>query len=151
MLRKFVSSFLAIVLMVGCSSASSASKPKDPAGLASTIIEDLGLEENVDEVQARIIPGLFFFEDDVVSASSFYAADKLADCVGVFTTSDPDSCKNSVQEYLASRKAQLEMYAPSEVFKVDNAVIEANENTVIMIVCENIQDAKEEAEKLLSE
>ena len=41
------------------------------------------------------------------------------------------------------------MYAPSEVFKVDNAVIESSSDTVIFIVCDDLEKAKETAKAAL--
>lgn len=151
MFKKFVSSLLAITVLVGCSSGSTSSSysEKTPAELTAYIVEQLSLEENVSEVEERIIPGLFFFEDEVYEEGSFYVADKIADCIAVFKVTDTDSCIDTIEEYLSTRKAQLQMYAPSEVFKVDNAVIESNDDTVIMIVCDNLESAKDLAKEIL--
>ena len=150
MLKKLVSSIAAVIPLLGCGGGekSASGNPKD---MTAEIIKDLSLTDKVSEVEDRVIPGLFFFEQDTVSESSFYAADKLADCVGVFRTSNPESCEKCVKTYLETRKAQLEMYAPSEVFKVDNAVLESTEDTVVMIVCDDLESAGKEAKKLLGQ
>ena len=148
MLKKFVSSLLAVICLVGCSGGNSSSSNDTPADLTKKIIADLSLD-TVQEVETRVIPGLFFFEDGVYEEGSFYAADKLADCLGVFKVTDVKSAKETVQTYLDTRKSQLQMYAPSEVFKVDNAVIESNADTVIFIVCDDLEKAKETAKAAL--
>lgn len=171
MLKRFVSSLFVICLLMGCGSSSTTTtttntpeattqaetkaETKDTAKAleqvkkqAETIVNDLGLE-NVSAAKDRIIPGLFFFEEGAVEASAFYLADKQADCVGVFKANDVDSCKESIKTYLETLKAQLQTYAPDEIFKVDNSVVESNGDLVVMIVCDDIESAKKEASKIL--
>lgn len=149
MLKKFVSSLLVIFTLIGCSGSSSSSS-STPSEVAKNLVSTLSLEDTVSEVESRVIPGLFFFDDGVYEEGAFYAADKTADCLGVFKTSNPDSCEEAIKTYLSTRKEQLEMYAPSEVFKVDNAVIEKGTDTVIFIVCDDLEAAKEAAKTVLN-
>lgn len=148
MFKKFVSSVLAVLCLVGCSSGSSQTSNATPSDTATSLISSLSLD-TVQEVETRVIPGLFFFDDGVYEEGVFYAADKLADCLGVFKVTDTDSAIQTIQTYLSTRKSQLQMYAPSEVFKVDNAVIESNSDTVIFVVCDDLESAKEKVQEIL--
>lgn len=149
MLKKFVSSILVVLCLVGCSSGGSNSASNvTVSDTATSLISSLSLD-TVQEVETRVIPGLFFFEDGVYEEGAFYAADKLADCLGVFKVTDTDSAKETIQTYLETRKSQLQMYAPSEVFKVDNAVIESSSDTIVFVVCDDLESAKEKVEAIL--
>lgn len=141
MLKKFVSSLLVCMVLVGCGNAQS-SAGVTPSDLTAKMVEELSLGETVSAVEERYIPGLFFFEEDTVTQSSVYAAERLADCLGVFETSNVEDTRKAVQEFLDARKATLEMYAPSELFKMDHAIIEDNGSLVVFVVCEDIENAK---------
>lgn len=56
MLKKFVTSMIALFLLAGCSSGSSAeaAAAADPASDAAKIVEDLNLSDHMDQVQDRI-------------------------------------------------------------------------------------------------
>lgn len=152
MLKKFVTSVIALFLLAGCSSGSSAeaAAAADPASDAAKIVEDLNLSDHMDQVQDRIVSGLFFFDEGVVTQSAVYIAnDKSADVVGVFETTDADSCRKAIQTYLDSAKTQMQNYFPDEVFKLDNAVVEDNGSTVILIACSDLEGAKKEADSIL--
>ncbi len=149
MLKKFVSSFLALVMLAGCGSATGGSKAA-AADQAQSIIKDLGLTEKLEQVDDRIIQGLFFFDEGLVDEAAFYIAnDKSADAVGIFKTEDPDKVTEYVTDYLKATKEQMQNYYPDEVFKIDNAVVESGDGRVVLIISEDIEKAKSEAKKIL--
>ena len=174
MIKKFVSSLLIAMLLMGCGSTTTESastsapeqKPeetkettqsqdtsKDGAEvkkLSKQLVSDLNLEDKVAEVKERIIPGIFFFEEGTVNATSFYVAGKKADCVGVFRVNDEDSCKECIKTYLEPLKAQLQTYAPDEIFKVDNAIVDSKDGLVILVVCDDIENAKSAVNQALN-
>ena len=89
--------------------------------------------------------------DDVVDESAVYMPVDSTNCdiVGVFRTSKVKLCREYLQEWLTDRKEELELYYPSQVFKISNAVLVNSRTTVILVVCENIEDAKVYAERML--
>ncbi|MEE3486848.1 MAG: DUF4358 domain-containing protein [Bulleidia sp.] len=152
MLRKFVSSVLCLFLLTACgsSTASEAAETNAAAEQTAKIVSDLNLKDTMDEVQPRIITGLFFFEEGTVSDSSVYIANnKTADVVGVFVTDQIDKTKEAVTTYLQTQKAQMESYYPDEVFKIDNAIVDDNGSEVVLIVCNDLEAAKKEAAAIL--
>ena len=88
MLKKFVSSFLALMILVGCSGGSSSSR-NSAESIAQGLIKDLKLEDKVAATEQRILQGLMFFPEDTVDDASLYLSnDKKADVVGVFHLKD---------------------------------------------------------------
>ncbi|MCR5230349.1 MAG: DUF4358 domain-containing protein [Solobacterium sp.] len=149
MLKKFVSSIAALALLAGCGASGGGSKAA-AADQAQTIIKDLGMAEKLEQVDERVIQGLFFFDEGMVEDASFYIAnDKSADAVGVFKTENPDAVAEYVNDYLKATKEQMKNYYPDEVFKVDNAVVESDSGRVVLIISEDIESAKSEAKKIL--
>jgi hypothetical protein len=148
MFRKFASSVLVLALLAGCGSTTASTD--DCASAAAAIVENLSLGDHVEQVEDRVISGLFFFDEGTVTDAALYIAnDKSADLVGVFDVTDVDSVTSKIQDYLTNLKAQMETYYPNEVFKIDNAVVMDNGSRVILIVAEDIEGAKSEASSLL--
>ncbi len=150
MLKKFVSSLLAVVMLAGCAGGQAAER-KPAAEVAARIVKDLKLEETVSEASSRVVNGLLFFDEGDISDGSLYLSQNKGDTVAVFYTEDTEKVMAKTEEYLRTLKAQLETYAPSEVFKVDNGVVTSGDGIVLVIICDDLQSAKEEAETILNE
>ncbi len=148
MLRKFVSSCLVLFCLAGCAGGTAADTAT-AAELSAQIVKDLDLGDHVKEVKERTLNGLLFFDEGDVTDASLYVSDRLADTVAVFMTDDPDKVMEKTDVYLKTLKAQLETYAPSEVFKVDNGIVLSGEHIVVVIICDDLQTAKEEAEMII--
>jgi len=155
MLKKFVSSVLAVVLLAGCGKSSEAapSSTMTASGMCAEIVENLGME-NMQEIKQRNVIGLFLAgEREISSDCSAYMSTTSgsSDTVGVFVTEDTDQVIEYVNEYLEEQKAQTQTYFPEEVFKISNAVVESNDTTVILVVADDIEKAKQEALALLGQ
>lgn len=150
MLKKFVSSILAVILLAGCSGGSAGVQEEvvpafDASQTASEIVKDLGLTDSMQELKEKNVIRMFFAgEEDVVTDCSVYRStdNGNSDTIGVFVTRDNAKVKEYLDAYLADIKAQTETYYPEEVFKISNAVIEEKEGVVILAICEDIEKAK---------
>ncbi|MBQ9328057.1 MAG: DUF4358 domain-containing protein [Solobacterium sp.] len=148
MLKKFVSSLLCLMFLVGCGSAGAANA--SASSEAEKIVKELNLSDKMDTVESRIIKGLFFFEEGTLTDSSVYIAnDKSADIVAVFQSEDTAAIKEKVDAYLVSAKEQMQNYYPDEVFKIDNAIVEEGNGQVILIVTNDIESARKTARSIL--
>lgn len=154
MIRKVISLILAGMLLCGCSSLSSrgsASNTIATSDEATELVKALNLSD-MTKVKDRIVLGMVFNGDrKAYSEGTMYrSSDKTnADTVAVFRTSDPTSCMKYVTEYLSSQKDEIETNYPTEVFKVSNAVLEHNDSMVVLVICENIENARKSADALL--
>ena len=127
MLKKFVSSILCVLLLVGCgatSAGSAASAEKE----AEQIVSELGLSDKITQMDERVVKGLFFFEEGLVEDAKLYmdSTNQNPDLVGVFKTSDPDA-----------------------VFKIDNAIVKEGADQVVVIVADDIEKANKVVESLV--
>lgn len=144
MLKKFVSSLLAVVLLCGCAvKTSTVSTSVSADSAASSLITKLSLS-SLTSTKDRIIKGMIFNGDDVTTDAALYTSSETgnSDSVGVFYTSDVETCKKDVNAYLDTQKANAQTYNADQVFKISNAVIQDNGSVVIMVVCDDIESAK---------
>ncbi len=141
------------LLLCGCSKADNGkgNKQSNVQDIADELVAVLNLQDEVETAKPRIVKGMLFAGDDVVDESAVYMPVDSTNCdiVGVFRTSKVKLCREYLQEWLTDRKEELEIYYPSQVFKISNAVLVNSRTTVILVVCENIEDAKVYAEKKL--
>ena len=165
MLKNFVSSMLAILLLAGCGGSGGSQSGETQstetavscAEMAQTLVNELDMADVVTEAKTRIVYGSFFNarEGDeglpVSDAAAFVPAEKNSDQVAVFRTDDADTVKNLLNDYLSAQKALSEMYSPEEVFKISNAVIDTSNDgsVVVLIVCNDIEKAKTAAASVL--
>ena len=163
MLKKFVSSMLAVLLITGCSApASSDTQESAPVShapveqMADGLVKDLGMSE-LKEVKERVLYGMFFetkkdAEDNFVTNGKVYRGeDKNADTIGVFETTDTEKCLEYLNKYLDTQKANSQMYSPEEVFKIDNAILETSKDgsVVVLVVSSEIEKAQTAVNELL--
>ena len=163
MLKKFVSSILAVVLLAGCSGKKADTEKTDNAAaqtcaeIASDLVNELDLQDAVTEAKTRIVYGSFFNarEGDencpVTDAAAYLPKDKNSDTVGVFTVTDAEAVVNMLNEYLSAQSALSAMYSPEEVFKISNAIVSTSKDgqKVILVVCNDIEAAKKKVDAVL--
>lgn len=133
--------FLCITFLFGCTETE-VGMNKDAKSMAKDIVKTLKLSDDLKEVEDELLPGLIFFEDDLIISHGFYISERGADTVGVFRTDNPELTKKYINAYLKSLKQQLENNNPAEVFKVDNAILEANDTLVVVIICDDLEEGK---------
>lgn len=153
MLKKFVSSVLALVLLCGCQQAAASSTTTSTSAdeVASSLITKLKLDSNLTATKERVIKGMIFDGEDVTSDAALYTSSDNgnADSVGVFFTDDVDTCKKAIDTYLNTQKQNAQTYNADQVFKISNAIIENNGNEIVLVVCDNIEDAKKIVQEVL--
>lgn len=161
MLKKFVSSLLAVLLIAGCAGGGSADETvrehKPVAEMAEGLVSTLGMESDLKEVKERVLYGMFFetrkdAEDNFVTDGKVYRGeDKNADTIGVFETTDNAKCIEYLKKYLETQKANSQMYSPEEVFKIDNAVLESSKDgsVVVLVISSEIEKAQTAVNELL--
>ena len=161
MLKKFVSSLLVILLLVGCSSSNkeetvepeNTEQEASVADLAKEIVDKLGMAESLTEFPSNRMKGMLFQMDEeaITDGALYIDSNKKADTIGVFTTNNPDKCLSYIQDYIQSLTDAANNYSPDELFKIDKAIVETNDarDMVVFIICEDVETAKAEANRVL--
>lgn len=159
MLKKLVCGILATILLTGCSylntSASSTASVETTSKsekLASELITELEME-NMSQLKQRTVLGMFLAGDKSLSddcAAYLSSESGNTDTILVVYTSNMDQVKEYVQDYLDEEKSSIQYTYPNEVFKVSNAILENNEECLILVIASDINTAKTLVENMLN-
>ena len=164
MLKKFVSSVLAVLLLAGCAGGKKADADAETnasaaADIAAEIVNELNMSDSLSAMKDRAVYGAFLGmvydnEDDlavVPDCAAYRGSDNSSDTVAVFRTTDAGAVKDKITSYLADQKANSSMYNPDELFKISNAVVETSAagDLVILVICEEIEPARAAVNKAL--
>lgn len=121
---------------------------------AAALVSTLDLGDTMGEINAKAIAGLFFNGDtSLYTDASVYFSNVSgnSDTVAVFFTKDVDDVKENLSTYIANTKSNAEAYFGEEVTKFDNAVVEANDEQVILVICTDASAAQSAVEDILEE
>ncbi len=127
MLKKLIV-VLTLCFLVGCTTRRNTSETHDTnrvldAGkVASQLLRKLNLTDSMEQVSDKVMDSVFMQGEDLTD-------DKIA--------------------YLAIDKVTIENNYPTEVFKISNAVLEDNGRVVVLVVADNIEDARKYVNDIL--
>ena len=148
--KSALSFVIPLLLLCSCSTDTKNAEDMTIDDMAAGLVEELDQDSSV-KVKSRIVKGMLFEGEDIVENACVYMSEDEgnSDFVGVFETDDPEVCIEYLQEWLLNQKNEMQIYYPSQVFKISNAVMENNDDLVILIICEDIEQAKVKAAALL--
>lgn len=176
MLNKYVSSMavVALLLMSGCSTKTddtvvieqptstveATSEPVEEteesskaSEEAASLVSTLNLGDTMGEInEAQAIAGLFFNGDtSLYTDASVYFSNVSgnSDTVAVFFTKDADAVKENISTYIENAKSNAQTYFGDEVTKFDNAVVEDNDEQVILVICADASAAQSAVDEIL--
>ena len=170
MLKKFVSSLCIVALLAGCSSQTNedadvketpasqkeeqdSSSTTKVADEAKELVDELGMSDGMDQpLVSTAINGLFFQGDDsLVDDACVYLSNVAgnSDTVAVFETKNTEKVEEAIQKYLDSTKANATEYFGEEVQKISDAVVESNENKVVLVIASDKDKAKTAVDNIL--
>lgn len=157
MQKKLIAVLIGFCLACGCSSTrASVSKTEEKTEaevICEQLIDTLAMS-NMSRVKDRVILGMIFGGDQsVINDACMYRSDEDGnyDMVGVFYSDNMDECKNYVDEYLLTIKDESNIYYPQEVFKISNSIEKHDDEKLILIICDDIESAREHVVDLVGE
>lgn len=134
---------LAAVMLAACSS-----KTIDIKALSDKLINEVRFSEKLSEVPLNITEKRYALSDGKVEAGVAYSGtNAVVDELVIFKTSDTDSVKDKVMEHIESQVNIYESYAPDEVSKLNDCVLEVKGDYVILCISED----SDTAEKIIRE
>ena len=143
MKKKFIAIALAALCLASCGA-----KEVNVSEVANKLKSNLKFSEQLTEVgEKATLKRIDLDEGDVVQCSAYKGTYAVADEVVVVKAKDAKKVESKFNEYWDKQKKSYESYRPSEVPKLNNAVIYTAGDTVIFCVSED-HDA---AQKLIIE
>lgn len=138
-MKKFLSLLSALSLCLSLAACGGKTvSPFDPETDAKTLLETPGVfGEALTEIEQSTACALYGIDEDTVTSGAVYAALSSAEELAIFTFSDKDSAQAAATLLgyrVEDRRDELENYLPLELPKLDKAVIEVRENSVLLII-----------------
>ena len=148
MLKKFIV-VLTLCFLVGCTTRRNTSvthdtnRVLDAGKVASQLLRKLNLSDSMEQVSDKVFMEGEDLTDDKVA---YLATDKgNSNTIAVFVADEDtsvDVLRQHLLTYLDTQKVTIENNYPTEVFKISNAILEDNGRVVILVVADNIEDAR---------
>ena len=118
--------------------ASCGAKEVDVTSLALSLVNEGQYSEQLNEVGTEVTEKRYGLDSDIIEVCSAYkGTNAVTDEVAVFKTTDTDAVNEKVQAYLENQIKSYESYRPSEVPKLNDAVLYTYNDVVIFCVSED--------------
>lgn len=128
---------LAAVMMC-ISLAGCGSKTVDVNELATALADGGKFSEQLTEVSSDIAEKRYMIsEGEVEECVSYTGTPAVVDEITIFKTTDAEAVKEKAEKHIDTQKETYTSYAPSEVTKLDDCVIETVGDYVIVCVSED--------------
>ncbi len=110
----------------------------DVAGISKTILENVAFEDELGEINAKVLVGIYGIDENVIQNASGYAGSgATAEEIAVFEVRDASSVKavkNAVYSHINSRKQSFESYIPEEIPKLNRPFVYVNGKLVAVCI-----------------
>ena len=135
-MKKLVFGLAAVMMCV--SLAGCAGNAVDINELASALSSDGKFAEQLTEVSSDIAEKRYMISDgEVEECVSYTGTPAVVDEITIFKTSDTESVKEKAEQHIETQKTTYTSYAPNEVSKLDDCVVETVGDYVIVCVSED--------------
>lgn len=135
------------LLLCGCSMQ----KPLDSDAIINGMLEKISFTDDLVELPAGSYDHLYFLPDGITSRV-LQSSGTTAEEIGVFVARDDaalEAMRGAIQIHLKDRKESFESYLPSELTKIENAIVFEQEKLLILCVTDD-PDARAVIEELCS-
>ena len=127
-----------IAALASCGNQSTSSGGADPAEIAAALNESVNFTEELSAVSDDVLLRRYGLDSDTVEAVSGYVGTPaVVDEIAVFKTSDIEAVEDAANARIESQTTNYLSYAPGEVPKLDDAVVKAVGDCVVVCVSED--------------
>jgi hypothetical protein len=142
-MKKFIICFLVIILIIPTISAC-ASNNINITEASATILENVTFEEELESLERPMADKLLGTED-FENVYMYTGSRAVADLLVIIEAdaSMTAKAKESVEKYVQKQNASYKDYKPSELDKIENAVISVKGNCVILCITNDYDNAFE--------
>lgn len=117
----------------------------DPASTAQALLDSGAFSETLSQLDQDTAATLYGLDPESITDCAVYGSLSAgAEELAVIALKDEDTAAAALaglEQRIDDQKAALENYQPEEVTKLDNAILEQNGNTVLMVVAADNQAA----------
>lgn len=125
-------------VMMCISLAGCGSKTVDVNELATALADGGKFSEQLTEVSSDIAEKRYMISDgEVEECVSYTGTPAVVDEITIFKTTDAEAVKEKAEKHIDTQKETYTSYAPSEVTKLDDCVVETVGDYVIVCVSED--------------
>ena len=137
-LAAIIAGLLCAAALTSCGTQNAAVNGADPAQIAGILNESVHFTEELTEVSGDVVLRRYGLGSDTVEAAAGYAGTPaVVDEIAVFETKDTDAVLEAVNARIESQKTNYASYAPGEVPKLEDAVVETLGDCVVVCVSED--------------
>lgn len=158
---RYAACFLLLTVAVFFSGCAGQKEPNatpitlDVSALGQKLAEELSLTGELSPVEAEVFAYLYDITPEHYTESRLLlASGAVADEICIIKAADENS-KNIIKEKitarLAAQKENFASYLPQEVAKLDNALLLEQDDYLILVVCNQPEQAKELIESAIAE
>ncbi len=142
---------LMLVLLAGCSAGKA--QNVDAAQAADTLKSSLTFQDELSEATPEVRNRTYGISgEDVVAGKLYLSSGATAEEVAVFQARDEAAAERllaAMQERVEAQKLAFEDYAPAEMPKLNNAVVERSGNVVALCIAEDNVAAQKMVKELI--
>lgn len=148
MMIRLIPAVLALCLVLtacGSKTAEETGSGYDPASTAQALMDSGAFSEALSQLDLDTAAALYGLDPESITDCAVYGSLSAgAEELAVIALKDKDAASTALaalEKRIDDQKAALKDYQPEEVTKLDNAILEQNGNTVLMVVAADNQPA----------
>lgn len=137
---------LLVLLVCGCGKK----EMIEISELSSTLAESVSFSEQLTEIDASNIERRYALNSkDYTEITAFVGTLSTCDEYVIVKTENPEAITEKFNKYIEKKREEYKVYRPDEVHKLDSAVIETHNKSVVMIITADSENAIDVYKKYL--
>ena len=137
-LAAIIAMLICISALASCGTQNMVETESDATEIAAILNESVHFTEELTEISADVLLRRYGLDSDIVEAAAGYAGTPaVVDEIAVIKTTDVDTVSDAANARIESQKINYASYAPGEVPKLEDAVIETLGDCVVVCVSED--------------
>lgn len=137
---------LLVLLVCGCGKK----EMIEISELSSTLAESVSFSEQLTEIDASNIEKRYALNSkDYTEITAFVGTLSTCDEYVIVKTENPEAITEKFNKYIEKKREEYKVYRPDEVYKLDSAVIETHNKSVVMIITADSENAIDVYKKYL--
>ena len=134
-MKKILTAFTAFALSVMCLTGCGGAKELDMNSVSNGILNGVSFAEQLQQTSEKIaLKRLGVDEADVESCVAYTSTNAVVDEFAVIKATNTENVEAAIRTHIANQSATYESYAPNEVAKLNDAIVQIAGDYVIYVV-----------------